>query len=117
MDHTIAEDPGGFLLFTCSGVYTFEGMKDFIGFARNISREKGYDKAIIDMTGVRGSMPDFDRFKLGELIADVVLNTEKLAIIQREEEINKFVENIASNRFVRILVTSNMDEAVSWIRM
>lgn len=70
---------------------------------------------LIDAFGLSAPKREFDRFLVGEAIAELLPQPMKVAALSRAELINKFAENTAVNRGARFLVCSNEDEALQWL--
>jgi hypothetical protein len=78
-------------------------------------RRRGYRRALADLRAVEGQFSDADRFFLALNLADQIVGKIRLAALFRVEMINKFGENTAVNRGAEFFVTSDRDEALSWL--
>ncbi len=71
---------------------------------------------MIDIREKDGSIPEMDRFFLGEYIAKLNLNKWiKTAVIAKKEQINKFSETVAQNRGAQLYISSTEEDAYEWL--
>ncbi len=72
-------------------------------------------KILTDTSRAKGNWQEFDRFRIGEKIALHYPPPYKIAVIEKKEIINKFVENTAYNRGVDILITDDRKSSMDWL--
>jgi hypothetical protein len=82
---------------------------------RELSDRHQLRRVLVDLTGVTGVPPDIDRFELGERLAQVFGSTHTLAIIGREESVNRLAEAVAQNRGAALRVFFTEREALTWL--
>jgi len=105
----------GYLFIAVAGDYSLIDSRDLIHRVKQESKNSGYRDVLLDTTGVAGTIPHLDLFELGVHCAEVWKAAFRVAIISRDEGINKFFEDVAGNRGVRVLVVANQDTAIQWL--
>jgi hypothetical protein len=76
------------------------------------------DRVLIDLCRLSEPESGYDRFVIGEYIAQIwgpPLNL-RVAAVAKGEAINKFAEDTAVNRGADFLVTDDMYKAISWLK-
>ncbi|MEO6548210.1 MAG: hypothetical protein ABIN94_09430 [Ferruginibacter sp.] len=110
------ENKRDYLYLTIDGIYNKE---EFISYPKIISDEcvkENISKVLINALNVKGTdVSILDRFSLGVQIAEVLSSKIKIAVIWPEKDINKFAENVASNRGGFIFVCGNVTEGENWL--
>ena len=109
------EANGEYLRVTAKGTYAFGRTQRLIYVMRESSDAHQLRRVLVDLTGVTGQPPDIDRFELGERLAQVFGSTHTLAIIGREESVNRLAETVAQNRGVALRVFFSEREALAWL--
>ena len=104
-----------YLRVTATGTYAFGRTRRLIYVVRESSDDHKLRRVLVDFTGVSGEPPDIDRFELGERLAQVFGSTHTLAIIAREESVNRLAETVAQNRGVPLRVFFSEREALAWL--
>ncbi len=104
-----------YLRVTATGTYAFGRTQRLIYVIRESSDGHKLRRILVDLTGVTGQPPDIDRFELGERLARVFGSTHTLAIIGREESVNRLAETVAQNRGVALRVFFSEREALAWL--
>ncbi|MGO9272436.1 MAG: hypothetical protein ACLQOO_19770 [Terriglobia bacterium] len=105
----------GYLFIRVVGEYSVIESRDLIHRVKEESKDSGYQNVLLDITGLAGSIPHLDMFELGVHCAKVWKAAFRVAIISRAGGINKFFEDVAGNRGVRVLVVENEDAAIQWL--
>jgi hypothetical protein len=75
----------------------------------------GKYKLLIDITKKDGDIPDWDRFQLGEYIAELFRAKVKIAIRASRTKINRFSETVAVNRMANIQLFAAIKPATKWL--
>jgi hypothetical protein len=105
-----------YLYFLISG--EFDKM-DFLSYPMiilNECKKEDVYKVLFDALELKGSNPStMDRFFVGDAIANTLGNKIKLAVAWPGKDINKFCENVATNRGSRVCVLDNIDAAENWL--
>ncbi|MGD1104338.1 MAG: hypothetical protein ABSA59_19990 [Terriglobia bacterium] len=70
---------------------------------------------ILDVTEVAGTIPFMHLHALGEYCPRVWPLPLRIAIVSPEGGLNKFFENVAWNRGVRVAVVPNQGAAMEWV--
>jgi len=105
----------GYLFIGVVGEYSLMDSRDLIHRVKEESKNSGYQNVLLDTTGLAGSIPHLDMFELGVHCAEVWKAAFRVAIISRAGGINKFFEDVARNRGVRVLVVAKEDAAIQWL--
>jgi len=105
----------GYLFIGVVGEYGLMDSRDLIHRVKEESKNSGYQNVLLDTTGLAGAIPHLDLFELGVHCAEVWKAAFRVAIISRAGGINKFFEDVAGNRGVRVLVVANADAAIQWL--
>lgn len=97
----------------------------------NLQEVKNYSQAVIDEAiknecdfvfcderNLEYSLSMIDTYRLAEEASKKVKRTARIAIVCNEKYIEdgKFYETVVSNRGLRVVVTSNYDMAISWLK-
>ena len=114
MDTTFAEKDTH-LAVTCKGEWTHESVIALVESIVEMAASSGNTRILVDWLEVSAPHSEFDRFQGGALVAELIGPLRKLAVIYRNELINKFAENAAVNRGANMLVCSTRDEALKWL--
>jgi hypothetical protein len=104
-----------YLRVTATGAYGFGRTRRLINLVRESSDGHQLPRVLIDLTSVTGQPPDIDRFELGQLLAEAFRPTHTLAIIGREESVNRLAETVAQNRGVVVRIFFIEREALTWL--
>jgi hypothetical protein len=102
---------GRHVRFDVAGKWSLPDVFGLIERVREEADTAGLERALIDMSEVTGPIPNMERFFAGERVAAVVKGRIRLAVVAREEYINRFGENVAINRGARISVLSSEEHA------
>jgi hypothetical protein len=75
-------------------------------------------KVLSDERKLKYSLSVFDTYQLAEKASDMVRGLGKVAIVCSKNDIGdgKFFETVAVNRGMRVLVTSEYQEALDWLK-
>jgi hypothetical protein len=114
IDVSVTQQPG-YLSLKAEGIYT---LPDCEGLADRVVAESSRTDCtniLIDLSELTGNVSDIDRFWLGEYVARVWKPPLRVAIVYRASEINKFFENVASNRAVSTRVEPDVQTALKWL--
>jgi hypothetical protein len=104
-----------YLRVTAKGTYGFGRTRRLIYVIRESSDGHQLPRVLVDLTGVTGRPPDIDRFEIGERLAQVFGSTHTLAIVAREESVNRLAETVALNRGVALRVFFTERDALTWL--
>lgn len=104
-----------FAEFTFTGERTYEAFGKLIEIGFTKCQKKNIINILLDVSGANGEWEEFDRFRVGEKISHYYQPPYKIAVIEKKERINKFVEDTAYNRGVSILVTDDRSAALNWL--
>ena len=78
----------------------------------------GLRKVLIDIKALEGEIPVMARHDAGEIAASFRTEVIRLAILGTETQIwpDRFFENVANNRGLATKVTTDLAEALEWLR-
>jgi hypothetical protein len=105
----------GYLSIKVDGDYSLSTGQAIIDRVLAESLKNKQDKILLDLRDLNGSIPGLDRYELGEYASSRWKQPLRVAIIGKAEEINKFFENVAVNRFVRTFVVTDFHAALDWL--
>ena len=72
-------------------------------------------RILVDATGLSGELEELDRFRIGEYAAEVLSRDVRFAMLAEDKRINKFFENVATNRGLNLIVVGNRQTALDWL--
>jgi hypothetical protein len=113
---TSLREEQGYLAIAAQGAYS---LADFLRLADTVfaeCRKRGLGRAVVDITGVTGDIPQIDRYRLGIYCAEKRDRVSRLAVVARREIINWMFENVATNRGLTTCVTADPAYASNWLR-
>jgi len=110
-------EAGGYITARVSGEWTEDNLKSGIDALAAEARRLGCSRALLDIRDLSRPKSGYDRFVVGEYIAQVWGPPLKLrvAAVAVPDMINKFTEDTAVNRGADFLVTDDMYEAIRWL--
>lgn len=97
----------------------YAGTEDMIAGMESIverCREARRWRVLIDVTGLRGEIPQLDRFLLGKRAARIWGQRLRVAIFTRTQETNRFFENVATNDGANVQVFRDRAAAEAWLQ-
>ncbi len=97
------------------GSLSLQNLKDCADAVKNTQEKYGTDKILMDIYEMTGEIVEFDRYRLGEYAAKILPRSIKVAVIMESKHINKFFENVATNRGIDVIVVDNKKEALNWL--
>jgi hypothetical protein len=103
-----------YIKFCLTGDNLFAGINDIVTTIAKLSEENNRTKILIDAVNV-SSPSQMERFHMGEIIASIDKHKNRTALFTKPEYINKFFENVAVNRGVRVTVVGSEKEALEWL--
>ncbi len=105
------------LVFTYSGMPTFEALKAYTRETVQRATASGLKKVLSDLQGLEASPGAVERLLLGSVVADRWPRDMRLAVlIAREMNTpDHLFENAASQKGVPVIVTDSLDEAMRWL--
>ena len=94
LEFSIHEEPG-YLVIGVEGTFEIGDMKRMIQALMVEGKERGYDRAVVDISKVDGPIKQFDRFLIGQHAAENWRPGLRVAVVYRDEEINRFADECA----------------------
>lgn len=104
-----------YLRFEIQGRYDFGEFQQMVSDMKQACVAQGVKSALIDLLSLQGDIPQFERFTLGKLWAEVWGGALKAAILAPMEKVNRFFENTAVNRQARVQVFFEEKPALEWL--
>lgn len=98
------------------GQYSLADLYDLFVRVKEESEKRGDKKVILDVTGVAGAVPVMDMHMLGEHCSRVWKLPFRIAIVSPEWGVNRFFENVAWNRGIRLAVVPDEASAMKWLK-
>ena len=110
------EDTGEYLAVRVTGAYRAGNMnasrvEEIALQARTFQRWR----VLIDLTAMQGSMPNTDRFLLGEAAGRFWGRRLKVAVAARPGTVNRFFENVAVNSGANVRAFEDIQPAIDWL--
>jgi hypothetical protein len=97
-----------------TGDNLYDGINDIVTTIARLSEENNRTKILVDAVNV-SSPTQMERFHMGEITANIDKHKNRTALFTKPEYINKFFENVAVNRGVRVIVVGSEKEALEWL--
>lgn len=98
-----------------SGDWTTKAAENMITRIREKALKENLTCIYIDCVQLSSPDTEMTRYFTGQAIARDLRYPFKTVAVVREEVINKFAENVATNRGARILVTPDNKSAMEWL--
>lgn len=105
----------GYLLAVASGQWTTKAATKFLDEVKHEAESRGMTRLLIDVLPLRMPSSEFTRYETGVYLAEILYPPFKIAVIANPEDINRFSENVASNRGATIKNFTGRQEAVDWL--
>ena len=101
-----------------SGSFNHAQLADAVKDIFAASYRHNLRKILIDSRTLEGKISVKARYDAGRIAAELQRQTVRLAIVASEDQVwpDRFLENVANNRGVRTKVTTDMAEALEWLR-
>ena len=111
------ENAGEYLLARLKGERTLINVLTAAGQIIGTCQELRLSKALVDVRGLEGELQTFDTY---EVVAEKLpqsrgVSLNKAAIVDREESLNRFFEDLAVNRGMNIRLFTDEGVAVEWL--
>ncbi len=108
------QEKGNYLAAQLRGELDLEALRESFMAIRDRAMQTETKLILIDAFGLSAPKNEFDRFRAGEAVAELLPLPMKVAALYRAELINKFAENTAVNRGAALLVCSDSEIALQW---
>lgn len=82
---------------------------------REVAENTGFSRILVDAFEISRPEREFQRYVLGEDLADLFPMRFMVAILYNPEFTNRFAENTAVNRGARVRVCDDEAEALEWL--
>jgi hypothetical protein len=114
LEFSIHEEPG-YMVIGVEGTFEIGEMKRMIKNLLIESEKRGYDRALLDISGVEGPIKQFDRFLIGQHAAENWRPGLRVAVVYRAEDINRFAEGVATSRGANLRVVPDVQSGLHWL--
>ncbi|MBN2415484.1 hypothetical protein JXO52_06565 [bacterium] len=116
IEDTLIED--GVLRVILKGPYEPDRAPGYFRGVVDELRKAGLHKVLLDGRGFKDKLSIMDRFAIGTMFSSLGPLNIKIAIVGNKRLVlpDRFVENVATNRGVALKVTTDIEEALSWLR-
>jgi hypothetical protein len=104
-----------YLRVTLAGSYPTGEIRAVLLSIRSKAEELARTKLLLDAWALSPPRVDFERFVLGELVAEIFRSRYRIAVIYRPQFTNRFAENVAINRGASLFVAGSESEALEWL--
>lgn len=98
-----------------TGLWTQGSASELFVDVRRMSEETGMKKVYLNCWDMMPPTNDYVRYESGVEMARVWNSDLKVLAVWRSRFITRFLENVARNRGVDVLVTDNEEEGMSWL--
>jgi hypothetical protein len=107
----------GYLGVSMEGAFHLGRLKGFFGQIVGAAQKHGRERIYVDMTKVEGKIPIVDRFLIGQHLSDLRPEGIRLALVvdKAQVEAGRFLEKVATNRGVLLMVTADPEDAWQWL--
>ncbi len=109
------EARANYLFVRARGPSDPESVRKALMMIRDKALETGLTRLLVDARGVGAPVREFDRYLMGEAMAELLRAPFKVAFLYRAESINKFAENTAVNRGANVLIVAEEAQALDWL--
>jgi hypothetical protein len=112
------EPKAAYLYVHVEGPFELFQAKEFHQRILDMSSAHGLSRILIDSRQLKGNISTMDRFEAGSF-SEIKPSKLQTAIVASEEHIlpDKFYENVTNNRGINTKVTSNINEALDWLKV
>ena len=104
-----------YLLFKSTDTYSFVDFKKLFEQINIKSKELKCKRVFLDFSEVIGIIPDLDRYEIGEFVAFTMKFNVKIAVFDKQDNVNYFAETVAHNRGGNMRIFTNKEQALKWL--
>jgi hypothetical protein len=104
------------LSIKATGEYSLSRLQTLFDRVKEESEKFGCGKVKLDLIEVAGTIPVLDMLVLGEHCAHIWKQPFRIAILSPDGGLDKFFEDVAWNRGVRVAVVPNEAAASDWLK-
>lgn len=102
--------------FVCTGKASSDGYREIVECIESTMAEpRRGRKVLLDLTGMDGELPEFEKFTLAEYAAVRLAGLRIGALMNPKTPITRFGENTAVNRGVDVLASHEEEELYGWL--
>ena len=101
-----------------SGSFTHAQLADLLKEIFAASTQHGLRKILLDIGSLEGDIPLMARYDFGRMAAELQREPVRFVVVGSKDQMwpDRFGENVANNRGIAAKVTTNMEEALTWLR-
>ena len=104
-----------FLEFIVKGPFDLPSLKEAVDALKDAQEKYNATRILVNANGLSGKLLELDRFRIGEYAADELSRDVRFAMLAEDKRINKFFENVATNRGLDLIVVGNRQAALDWL--
>ena len=97
--------------------YEFESFIALMKEVAEACREQNIHKVLVDVRRMTGKIKAMERFRLGEVGAEIFSGLAQVGIAYRKEEINWFAETVGVNRGAHVRIFADIKKAKEWLEI
>lgn len=111
----VFENRGGYLVVEVTEPYSLKMMKSVIQQIADTCGEEDLDKVLVDLRTIDETISIMDRYEIGVRVAKIIGPKIKVAGVAQKALINRMAETVTVNRYGKLKVFSDMEEAMEWL--
>ena len=111
------ENKGDYLYVEHSIPYELDSFIALMKEVAEACREQNVHKVLVDVRRMTGKIKAMERFRLGEVGAEVFSGLAQVGIAYRKEEINWFAETVGVNRGAHVRIFADIKKAKEWLEI
>lgn len=104
-----------YLKIRLSGGNFFSEIEEILTAIKKLSEENNRTNILVDAVNLP-DVTDMEKYYIGSMGAAMYRGKIKVALLRKQEHINKFTQNVAVNRGGRLFISSDEQEALRWLR-
>lgn len=103
-----------YLKIRLSGDNPFSELEEILTTIKELSEEHNRTRILVDAVDLP-DVTDMEKYYIGTLGAEMYRGKIKVAMLRKQDHINKFTENVAVNRGGLLHIVSDEQEALRWL--
>lgn len=103
-----------YLKIRLTGENPFSEIEEILTTIMRLAEDNKRNRVLIDAVDIP-DVTDMEKYYLGTLGATMYRGKIKVALLRKQEHINKFTENVAVNRGGELYISSDESDALDWL--
>jgi hypothetical protein len=103
-----------YLKINLSGERPFQEIEEILTTIKKLSEEHNCMRILVDAIDLP-DVTDMEKYYIGSMGAAMYRGRIKVAMLRKQEHINKFTENVAVNRGGLLYIASDEQDAINWL--